>query len=329
MGSFMLVPQFWAEASARHREGRKQITVRRFGWSDESEQAAQAHADERAQEALILVMTGAKLARREPKVAYNGAEGVPIREEILVRHGDSVITRNQYGARCLNTPDVLFADIDFETGPAPAHVLSIAAMMGIAGLAFGRFVSGWGLGIVLMFAGVIAAYSIANALGRLRTKVSGGPERRARARIESFLRQKPQWRVRLYRTPAGLRVLAMHRRFDPAEPEVAEFFKAVQADRIYVRMCLNQRCFRARLSPKPWRIGIGSHIKPRPGIWPVKPERRAEREQWNARYEAAAQAYAACALVGDLGSGKIDPGADAVRELHDRESRAESGLPLA
>ena len=325
----MLVPQFWAEASARHREGRKQITVRRFGWSDESEQAAQAHADERAQEALILVMTGAKLARREPKVAYNGAEGVPIREEILERHGDVVITRNQYGARCLNTPDVLFADIDFENNPAPAYFLVVAAVAGVLGLAIGRAISGFGLGLVLMFAGLLSAYSIANSLSRLRTKVSGGPERQALARIESFLRQKPQWRVRLYRTPAGLRVLALHRRFDPAEPEVGEFFNAVRADRIYVRMCLNQRCFRARLSPKPWRIGMGSHIKPRPGIWPVKPERQAERNQWNAKYEAAAQAYAACALVGDLGSGAIDAGAEAVRELHDRECRAESGLPLA
>ena len=149
------------------------------------------------------------------------------------------------------------------------------------------------------------------------------------ARIESFLRQKPQWRVRLYRTPAGLRALAMHRRFDPADSEVGEFFNAVRADRIYMRMCLNQRCFRARLSPKPWRIGIGSHIKPRPGIWPVKPERLAERNQWNAKYEAAAQSYAACALVGDLGNGPIDAGAEVVRELHDRECRAESGLPLA
>lgn len=325
----MLVPQFWAEASARHRDGRKQITVRRFGWSDESQQAAQAHADERAQEALILIMTGANLERREPKVAYNGADGVPIREEILERHGNSVITRNQYGAHCLNTPDVLFADIDFENSPAPAYFLSVAAASGLVGLALGRIVSGWGLGIVLMFAGVVAAYSIASALQRLRTKASGGPERQAMARIESFVRQKPQWRVRLYRTPAGLRALAMHRRFDPVEPEVGEFFKAVQADRIYVRMCLNQRCFRARLSPKPWRIGIASHIKPRPGIWPVKPERRAERDQWNAKYEAAAQAYAACAVVGDIGSGSVDGGVDAVRELHDRLCRAESDLPLA
>ena len=37
-----------------------------------------------------------------------GGIGLPIREEVLARNGDDVITRNSYGARCLNEPDVLF-----------------------------------------------------------------------------------------------------------------------------------------------------------------------------------------------------------------------------
>ena len=44
---------------------------------------------------------------REPRMPYNGAAGVPIREEIVGRHGETVITRNSYGARCLNMPNVL------------------------------------------------------------------------------------------------------------------------------------------------------------------------------------------------------------------------------
>lgn len=329
MGSGMLVPQFWAEASARHREGRKQVTVRRFGWSDESEQAAQAHADERAREALILVMTGAKLRRREPKVAYNGAEGVPIREEILERHGDAVITRNLYGAPCLNTPDALFADIDFDAQPASPLVLTMAGTLALGGLVIGRLLGGWGLAIALMFVGLVVAIPLARLFLGAKASAAGGPEKQAVARIERFLRSHRDWRVRLYRTPAGMRALAMHRRFDPNEAEVGEFFKAIAADRIYVRMCQQQNCFRARLGPKPWRIGIAQHMKPRPGIWPVKPERRAERERWIAQYERTAQGYAACAYAGELGAGSTDGAIDAVRELHDRLCRAESDLPLA
>ena len=110
----MIVPRFWAEGRIQEQVAGKQITVRRYGWSDDSPLAAQVHADQRTREAFDRIASGEKLNRRERKQAYNGADGVPIREEIVERQGDTVITRNSYGARCLNTPDVLFVDIDFD-----------------------------------------------------------------------------------------------------------------------------------------------------------------------------------------------------------------------
>lgn len=118
----MIVPQFWAEARLQHRAQKKQVTVRRFGWSDLSQEAAQAHADVRVREAFDRILSGEKLPRREHKESYNGAEGLPIREQIVARHGETVITRNSYGALCLNTPNVLFADIDFDD-PGPSRRL--------------------------------------------------------------------------------------------------------------------------------------------------------------------------------------------------------------
>ena len=108
----MLVPKYWAEHREVKRVRGRQAVVRRFGWSDESETAAQAHAKSRVEEALAALAAGERPANREPKVPYNGADGVPIREELVETHGDVAITRNAYGARCLNTPDVLFADVD-------------------------------------------------------------------------------------------------------------------------------------------------------------------------------------------------------------------------
>ena len=110
----MIVPAYWAEGRLQLRVEGRQMTVRRFGWSDESQAAAQAHADERTREAFGRIAAGEALERRERKVGYNGARGLPIREEIVERHGDAVVTRNSYGARCLNTPDVLFVDVDFD-----------------------------------------------------------------------------------------------------------------------------------------------------------------------------------------------------------------------
>ena len=120
----MIIPKYWAEARLQHRERKRQITVRRFGWSDVGEAEARAHADLRVREALERVLAGEKLPRRERRVAYNGAKGMPIREEIVDRAGDTVITRNGYGALCLNTPNVLFADIDFAVESRPRHVLA-------------------------------------------------------------------------------------------------------------------------------------------------------------------------------------------------------------
>lgn len=324
----MIIPRYWSEARAQQRTRGKQVTVRRFGWSDDSEEAAQRMAQLRADEALLDVLAGGKLLRREPKLPYNGAEGVPIREEVLERHGEVVITRNGYGARCLNTPDVLFADIDFNDDPAPAFFMPVIAALMLLGAAVGKTMGGWGLAILLMFVALIAGFSVAKLLLKIKQRAAGGPELQSRTRIDRFLAAHPDWRLRLYRTPAGLRLLAMHRVFDPLEPAVLEFFDAIGSDPAYVRMCRHQRCFRARLSAKPWRIGL-ARIKPRPGVWPITPERLPERERWASDYERKAEGYAACRFVESLGGGRVDADADRVRELHDAACRAESDLPLA
>lgn len=94
-------------------------------------------------------------------------------------------------------------------------------------------------------------------------------------------------------------------------------------------MCLNQHCFRARVSAKPWRIGIGDHIRPRPGTWPVSPERLPERRAWLERYDHAAAGFAACRFIESLGKGASVPAAQAVRQLHDELCRAHAKLPIA
>jgi hypothetical protein len=152
----------------------------------------------------------------------------------------------------------------------------------------------------------------------------------ARTRLVEFVSSHPSWNVRVYRTPAGCRLLATHQPFDAGSAEVREFFVAVSADPIYIQMCIKQRCFRARLTAKPWRIGISSHMRPRPGVWPVRPERLVVRNHWLSIYEAKAASYSACRYIESLGSGVIDESIHPVIELHDQESHAlDSGRELA
>lgn len=325
----MLIPTYWAEASAKAKRANKQITVRRFGWSEQSQEDAQNNAETRAQEALERVLAGEKLERREPKVAYNGALGVPIREEVLSRHNNAVITRNLYGARCLNTPNVLFADIDFAAPRKPAIYYWSILVAVIAAFAVTKNLAGVGFAFLAAFISFFVCSQLASLLWKLKLKASPSEEECAMQRVDHFLEKHPDWHLRIYRTPAGLRLLAMHQTFGPDEPEVAAVFSEIQADKIYVQMCSNQHCFRARVSPKPWRIGVTNHLKPRPGVWPINPDRLSDRLRWVEDYERKSEAYASCRFVVAKGSGKVDPVAEEVRELHDNLCRANSDLPIA
>lgn len=326
----MIVPDHWAQASLRERHRGRQVTVHRFGWSTTSLADAQAMAQSRAAEAMRRILAGETLDRRERKTAYNGAFGVPIREEVLARHGEEVITRNAYGAHCLNTPNVLIADVDFAPAPRARAAVATGAVLAALGALAGVALQRWGLVIGALVLALLVAAPVSAALQRLLTAARGGPEQAARQRIDRFLAAHPAWSLRLYRTPGGLRLLATHRRFDATDPEVAGFFSAIGADPLYVRMCTHQRCFRARLTAKPWRIGIAGHLRPRPGVWPVRPEQLEQRHQWVTAYEPVAARFAACHHVAALGSGAVHADVQGVVALHDRESRAlRHELPLA
>ncbi len=66
----------------------------------------------------------------------------------------------------------------------------------------------------------------------------------------------PDWGWRIYRTKAGFRLLATHRPVFPSEPLAEEAFQEFKADILYRKLCVNQKCFRARLTPKSWRCGV-------------------------------------------------------------------------
>ncbi|MBU1816789.1 MAG: hypothetical protein KKB08_08545 [Gammaproteobacteria bacterium] len=326
----MIVPSFWAEARRQIRQGKRQISVRRWGWSDTSEADAQAMAEARADEALALAQTDSTVERRERKVAYNGAQGVPIREEVLERHGDTVITRNGYGAKCLNTPNVLFADVDFDTALPRGLYLTALCLLAVAVLLPARWLLGsWGWlagGLIVIFGTAL----LARVMQRLNLARQGGPQLAAMARLRAFVQAHPTWAVRVYRTPAGLRLLATHSPVEPGSAEAQAFFGAVGADPLYVRMCVNQHCFRARLTGKPWRMGIDKHLRPSPGVWPVSAERLPEREAWIRHYDARAADFAACDWIESVGSGAVHISVQPVVDLHDRVSQAlQTGKPLA
>lgn len=287
-------------------------------------------AERRANEALARLRAGESLARSEAKLAYNGADGVPIREEVLSRHGEEVVTRNAYGAHCLNSPDALFADLDFTSAPRWIHVLYAFIVLAAVSMTLA-----WGLGHpglvwLLLVLALVFANRLAVSVHRLWLARQGGEAALARRRLLGFLAAHPDWNVRVYETPAGWRLLVTHQGFEADAAPAPAFFAALGADPLYVRMCRHQRCFRARLTAKPWRIGIAQGMRPRPGVWPIASEHRAVRQAWVENYEARAADFAACRYLESLGSGAVAERIKPVIELHDEASRAcVPGLMLA
>jgi hypothetical protein len=152
------------------------------------------------------------------------------------------------------------------------------------------------------------------------------PASAAMDRLRRWMGSHPDWRVRVYRTHSGLRYLVTHALFAPTDPQAQEAMAALGADPQYIKLCQVQKSFRARLTPKPWRIGMEN---PPVGFPYESAGEEAQMRAWEGRYEAASQGRATCRFVEEMGGGAEHPQVTPLRTLHDERTRATSGLPLA
>jgi hypothetical protein len=166
----------------------------------------------------------------------------------------------------------------------------------------------------------------AGLLGKLFGRKS--PEEAALEKLRTALVNAGKGTFRIYRTAAGFRALAPGREFDPAGAEAQDLMKATGTDPWFVKLCLAQKSFRARLTPKPWRMGL----KPPPGEFPRSDgAARARFDAWLAEYEQASRSHATCRFLETAGRGGFVGAGDDhdLVALHDRATRANESLPLA
>ena len=219
----------------------------------------------------------------------------PVREQILQEIKDdagavsAVVTRNSYGCHVLNTARVMFVDIDLGE-PRPS------------GGFFQRL------------------------FGNAKHAPSEPQQNEAIARTENWTRGNPAWGWRIYRTRAGLRLMATHGLVE-ADSDIADgVFEALGADPLYRKLCQTQKCFRARLTPKPWRCGIRS----KPERWPWLDAKQEKRfQKWEAQYQSFAFNWATCEFLRQIGNPIVHPAVQVILKLHDGPARAESKLHLA
>ena len=335
----MIVGRFWS----KHKQtvfydvnGKKrQLTIERWGWSNDSVEKAHELAQLRVQEAVSTweatrnsqSVTFWDKWKREPKVPYNGAEGVPIREEILQDRGDvGVLTRNSYGAHCLNTQHMFIADIDKSgiTFRSP-HLLStlLVAMILVCFtvLLFSHFGLWRSLAGGVLCGGVVAV-GLRFLLWQVFVLGSGGLAEVVKGRLE----EHPGLSFRLYETPNGFRVLETSKPFVAEASDTQDLFASMQTDKLYAKMCKRQLCFRARVSGKPWRMDMDkmpSHV------WPVVEEDKLRaRNTWISQYEERSHGFAAARLLLVVGEEKVDAKIADTLKWHD-ELTLNDNKPLA
>ena len=308
------IPRHWASVrETRTLADGTRVDLTVHGSSDESPQDAERDARDRLERLAAVRRSG---ARNDPDREYYPDRRLP--EELLEElHGPdgeliAAITRNRYGAAVLNTDAVLITDIDLiEPSPQDRAQDPRGACLLSAP--------------VRQRPGAAAPRRRPIRMPSVCRASTGDGEHHARslALIETFRSQHPELGVRTYRTRNGFRLLVTGSEAAPRSERARELMEQVWSDELYMILCRVHDTYRARLTPKPWRIevdrfeSLGTRIAD-----------DQEHQDWVARYRAASQDVAVCRLLDASG-----PAPSAVEQqiidLHDRAVRPESGLRLA
>ena len=288
----MKLARFWARqtADSTDRHGRP-IRASARGWSNESTEAAAAMALQTAQRVVALVGEGrTKLQRYQ-----YGDRPIPepvIKEFAGATTPRAVVTRNVYGALVLNTNDLMFIDIDSDDAPPKGATTIASSLMSL----FGK---------------------------------KPPPAPQANAGIEDSIAQVAETNglsLRLYKTAGGYRAIVTNLAQSATDETSIALLREFGADPLYVHLCKQQESFRARLTPKPWRMKMWEP----PVTYPFQTPHEQQRfDRWNADYTAASARFATCRFIRAIGDSEPAPGFQELIEFHDEQTKAEIGLPLA
>ena len=342
----MELPQHWVTADGFSPHlGRSGGTLTVWGWSSESEADAVRVADQRLADALERV------AREGGLPAGHGYyPRVPLREPVLEEVDAAsgallgVVTRNRMGCEVLCTDLLFIADVDVpELEDATTHRNAPGEQSGVAASSGSAIDSTFNPRVRKGAAGFLRrllsgdpaptpmAAGESDAAPSDAVPASPRPGQRSVAEglacepVWEFARRHPDLGVRVYRTAAGLRVIVTGAASPPSSDRARALLTELGSDPLYVELCATHDSYRARLTPKPFRVGI----RALPVAWPfADDDARGRYEEWVSEYDGRASGHAVCRLIGATGP---EPGPDEQRlvALHDVRCRVGERLPLA
>jgi hypothetical protein len=222
--------------------------------------------------------------------------------------GLGIVTRNRYGAEILNADTVMFLDWDVEPHnlymfmPAPKGFLARLRQT-IWGPTSDQYDTN--------------RKAINDWMQKEKTKL----EATIWEKIESL-----NVGLRLYETRNGLRGIVTSSQFDPSDALAQNFMTYLGADKLYVRLCRLQGTFRARLTPKHWRIGMVERPPTKPA---VDSAAVAVLQHWLTVYESRSVGFATARFITQMGTPASESTILEVIRLHDRRCKVGQNLELA
>lgn len=300
------IPKYWVteEGEGTDPAGNR-IPLAVWGWSRES----LALAAERARDRLRMSVDRLRTGGARPDEYY---PRMALREQVLeqLRDDDGMliaeISRNRYGAEILNTDVVLIADVDFPE-PATTPKVQPSGSPSLLARLFGR------------------KQAPTSRDAQTGSDPQDEHERQALRNLGEFAGRHSTYGTHVYRTFGGLRVIVTGSGALPDSDEAADLMAEMNTDEVYVQLCATHGTYRARLTPKPWRI----RHRPLGSIWPFR-DQGDERwtQRWVDDYNSKSDGRATCRRVGSFGAGSSAV-EQRIIDLHDQRSLADSGLPLA
>lgn len=228
--------------------------------------------------------------------------GRRVEEEVVQElSGIGVVTRNRYAALVLNSANVMFVDWDVdprvntEAIPQPKGFFA-RVRQAVKGYSEEE----------LKEASRILKRDLETRIRELATDIGLG--------------------LRLYETHSGLRGIVTSTLLDPTNETSKELLEYLGSDKLYARLCRIQGTYRARLTPKFWRVGIRETpflVRHRSGFTP------SLRPGWGQQYERICDGFAVCRLITSIGNQAQDDTIIRTIAYHESMTKANDASPLA
>ena len=312
----MNIPRYWEKKEVTFVIDGLEAICNIWGHSDGDPEAARQMIEEKipkTEEAIRLAWSKSNVTKTRVDRGH-GSWGDyyhvdAIREQRMEEFSQdgeeiAVITRNSYGSKIINCPEVMFVDIDTE------------------GDDWGAW--GWGdegSGCLGLFLGKSTKAEDAPRPEPSQAKLD------ALSRVKDYVDSNSGTGFRIYETTRGLRLIATHQLYEAASDDAMAVMKTLHSDELYMRLCRVQKCFRARLTPKPWRVGASS--PPFQRAWGGPGQPNPGYDSWLEDYEIMSENYQTCHFMEKIGLEAPDPAIKEVVRVHDEACGANGNLLLA